>query len=165
MKKLLLGSIFFCAMSCFGHPDRIRYIDPKMQKAYEEHCRANKGYTIPPEPRRSSSGLTSSSSSGNASQSSVKPTKSLKKTKSNLSPSAVVEISNLGNNARVINSTTSTSYSSSPSSVSSAIKSPVFISSGWFWNEELGWVYLHKKSYPYYYSHNNGKWLKFIDLR
>lgn len=162
MEKVLLGSIFFFAMSCFGHPDRIRYIDPNMQKAYEEHCRANEGYTIPPEPRRPSKPLHSASIPIASSGSTSKSDESSEKTKS--SASTTGDSKELPSEARSQKSIVSTSSSSSPSTVPLKIKHSVFFHSGWFWNEELGWLYISKATYPYFYSSVEKMWRPFVVL-
>ena len=155
--------LYFLALnSLSGHPDRIRYTDPKMQKAYEEDCRANKGYTIPPEPRQPSKPLHSTSSPITSSGVASKSGESSKKTKSLTSTTG--DIKELSTEARSQKSIVSTSSSSSPSTVPLKVKRSVFFYSGWFWNEELGWLYISKETYPYFYSSVEKIWSPFVVL-
>ena len=146
MAKCLL---YFCFIaSSLGHPDRIRYVDPDKQREYDEYCSTHKGHKIPPDSKTFISSF-------------AEPLKRLKET-SNIRKS--------GASSKTYSSiqkslAASTSSSSSPSSIPPTKKSITFISSGWFWNEELGWLYLYKESYPYVYSHNDKKWITLVLLR
>ena len=163
--------LYFCLFGyCLGHPDRIRYSDPEKQREYEEHCRIHKGYKIlngklvAVDPKAninsSSEPLNAASTASNSSESSG----SAKKLRNASSVSSESDAVSIIQNSTHKNLTVSTSSSSSPSSVPSKKKRFTFASSGWFWNEELGWLYFYKESYPYVYSYNDKKWKPLVVL-
>ena len=163
--------LYFCLFGyCLGHPDRIRYSDPEKQREYEEHCRIHKGYKIlngklvavDPKPTISSSSerLSTVSTVSNSGESSG----SDKKLRDTSSVSSESDTDSIVHSSIHKNLTISTSSSSSPSSVPSKKKRLTFASSGWFWNEELGWVYIAKSTHPYFYSAIEKEWKPFVVL-
>ena len=163
--------LFFCFFGyCLGHPDRIRYSDPEKQREYEEHCRTHKGYKIlngklvAPDPNPLVSFSSKPLKTVSAVSSSSEPSESSKKLQNTSSVSSESGATSITHSSIHENSTISTSSSSSPSSVPSKKKRFTFASSGWFWNEELGWLYFYKESYPYVYSYNDKKWKPLVVL-
>lgn len=164
--------LFFCFFGyCLGHPDRIRYSDPEKQREYEEHCRTHKGYKIlngklvAPDPKpiidSSSEPLKAVSAVSSSREEASGSSKKFQHTSSVSNEGEAVSIAQSSIHETL---TISTSSSSSPSSIPSKKKRFTFSSSGWFWNEELGWLYFYKESYPYVYSYNDKKWKPFVVL-
>jgi hypothetical protein len=148
---------FFINLS-FAHPPRVRYIDPKMQKAYEEHCRTQKGYKIPPEGKKPPTSLPAPSIGTQSHNDSQKIKSDPQKPKNPSLSSNKEKAPSNSNEFKTQNPKVSTSSSASPSSIPTEIRSLNFITSGWFWNEELEWIYISKKTYPYFYSAKHKKW-------
>ena len=148
---------FFINLS-FGHPDRIRYTDPKMQKEYEEHCRKHKGHTIPPEAKRPHAAHVTPLNGAQPYNDSQKRQIYPEKSKNPSLSSNKEKAPNNSNKFKIQNPKFGTSSSSSPSSIPTKILHLSFITSGWFWNEELEWIYISKKTYPYFYSAKHKKW-------
>ena len=148
--------------SSFGHPaNRIRYSDPVMQKEYEEHCRTHKGYKIPPDakppPIREGNKLISPQETTADSEPEISTAKkeSINKKASSLTSESI------SNNRPTISQVTRTTSSSS-SSLPLRTLSPEFSLTGWLWSESAGWLYISHETYPYYYSHQDKKWLNLV---
>ena len=154
--------LLLLANSAVGHPaNRIRYSDPVMQKEYEEHCRTHKGYKIPPDAKPSpilednKLASTTETASDSEQQSSSAKKESINKGASDSNTESTSD------NLNISSQVTRTSSSSS-SSLPLHILSPKFSLTGWLWSESAGWVYISPDTYPYYYSHQDKKWLNLV---
>ena len=150
------------ANSAVGHPaHRIRYSDPVMQKEYEEHCRNHKGYKIPPDAKPppilegNKLNSTRETSSDRELQISRSKKESINKRESNSNTETISD-------RRPINSQVTRTSSSSSSSLPLRRLSLEFSLTGWLWSESAGWVYISHETYPYYYSHQDKKWLNLV---
>lgn len=148
--------------SAVGHPaNRIRYSDPVKQKEYEEHCRTHKGYKIPPDAKPSPIlegdkliSATETTSDSDQQRSNVKK-ESINKSVSNSNTESTSD-------SLSISSQVTRTSSSSSSSLPLRTLSRKFSLTGWLWSESAGWVYITPDTYPYYYSHQDKKWLNLV---
>jgi len=154
--------LYFLALNLLsGHPDRVRYVDPEMQKEYKEYCRTHKGYKIPPDAKPSSilegnelTSITETASDSGQQRSNVKKES---KNKSVLNSNTESTSDSLN-----ISSQVTRTSSSSSSSLPLRTLSRKFSLAGWLWSESAGWVYISLDTYPYYYSHQDKKWLNLV---
>ena len=137
--------------------ERIRYIIPEQQRAYEEWSKTHPGVQIPPKKKTLSA--KSSLTIGNILKSEATYTKVTPQTDNKsetpktptktkppvVKPSPSVKISKPS--AKVVD-------------INSTYKINEVELSGWFWTEELGWIYVTMKTYPYFYLSTTKKWVK-----
>jgi hypothetical protein len=161
--------LFFLFVSLsYAHPSRVRYICPDKQKAYEEHCRTQKGYQIPPnnallrvQPIAPSGSISINKDASSGGKEGPKASSDPAKV---LGPIASEDSASEGSASDRKPSVVTTSSSSSSSSIPDRIIITKFSTTGWFWNEKLGWIYISRDTYPYFYSFNDKKWLSLVSL-
>ena len=154
--------LYFLALnSLSGHPDRVRYVDPERQKEYEEYCRTHKGYKIPPDATPPPAvgnneliSITETASDGEQQSSTIK--------KESVNKSVLNSNTESTSDSLNISSQVTRTSSSSSSSLPLRTLSRRFSLAGWLWSESAGWVYISLDTYPYYYSHQDKKWLNLV---
>lgn len=150
---LLLNSILM------GATFRVRYIDPEKQKEYEKYLETNQGVRIPPEktplPKRSSSASNAATTFDSKAEYSSPKEEALNKSVSS-SSNELIRV-HAGGSSQI----TRTSSSSS-SSLPLRPLSPKFSLAGWLWSEPAGWIYISCDTHPYYYSHQDKRWLRLV---
>ena len=137
--------------------DRIRYIIPDQQRAYEEWNKTHPGVEIPPKKKILSA--KSTLTIGNILKSKATYTKVTPSTDDKTdTPKTPTKTK-----PPVVKPLPTDKTPKPPSSVvdiNSAYKINEVELSGWFWTEELGWVYVTMKTYPYFYLSTTKKWVK-----
>ena len=137
--------------------ERIRYIIPEQQRAYEEWSKTHPGVQIPPKKKTLSA--KSSLIIGNILKSEATYTKVTPQTDDKTeTPKTPTKTK-----PPVVKPLPTDKTPKPPSGVvdiNSAYKINEVELSGWFWTEELGWVYVTMKTYPYFYLGTTKKWVK-----
>lgn len=136
--------------------DRIRYIIPEQQRAYEEWNKTHPGVEIPPKKKILSA--KSTLTIGNILKSKATYTKVTPKDVKVETPKTPTKTK-----PPVVKPLPTDKTPKPPSGVvdiNSAYKINEVELSGWFWTEELGWVYVTMKTYPYFYLGTTKKWVK-----
>ena len=148
---------FFLGVVGLNAVERVRYIIPEQQRAYEEWSKTHPGVQIPPKKKTLSA--KSSLTIGNILKSKATYTKVIPstddKTETPKTPTKT--------KPPVVKPLPTVKISKPPSrdiDINSTYKINEVELSGWFWTEELGWIYVTMKTYPYFYLGTAKKWVK-----
>lgn len=136
--------------------DRIRYIIPEQQRAYEEWNKTNPGVQIPP--RKKTLSAKSTLTIGKILKSEATYTKVAPKDVKTETPKTPTKTK--PPTVKPLPTDKTPKSSSGVVDASSTYKINEVELSGWFWTEELGWVYVTMKTYPYFYLSTTKKWVK-----
>lgn len=154
--RLVLVS-FFLGVVGLNAVERVRYIIPEQQRAYEEWSKTHPGVQIPPKKKILSA--KSSLTIGNILKSKATYTKVTSHAEGKLeTPKTPTKTK-----PPVVKPLPSVKILKPPSNVvdiNSTYKINEVELSGWFWTEELGWIYVTMKTYPYFYLGTTKKWVK-----